>query len=111
MAKVLLKKFIKKSDYQLKETILDDQKETLVLDFDVNLVCGDRLVRYLVGLGAGKGSINSMLILRDSQSKQLQFQSLADSELSIDFLGGDMEKVIKDNLISITTEYPSSPIK
>lgn len=80
--------------------------DTLIVSLDVDLVYGNRAARYFGGFGAGKGSVDSTLIVSDPKTKEVKFKAVAASALSVGAFGGDMQGVLKSNIKKLIQQYP-----
>ncbi|MBP6013816.1 MAG: DUF4410 domain-containing protein [Alphaproteobacteria bacterium] len=54
---------------------------------------GSRALRYLVGLGAGKGKMTAEVVFLDAQSKEVA-KIHVEGEISMGFFGGDFDMAI-----------------
>ena len=71
---------------------------TLAVEIDTNVRYGNRALRYFVGFGAGKGTVNSTLSVTDAESGETKFQAESESSLSVGIGGGDMGRVLESNV-------------
>lgn len=104
-----LEGYLNDSHYRLVEKIPPDGEQVLVVDLDINLAYGNRALRYWVGFGAGKGGVNSVLIVADSKTGEEKFRAVAESDLAMGGFGGDMEGVLKANIKELVDQYPDAP--
>lgn len=104
-----LENYIKDSHYQLIDIAPTGPEAVLVANLDINVVYGNRALRYWVGFGAGKGSVDSLLIFTDSKTNEEKFRAVSESDLSIGGFGGDMEAVLKENIRELVDQYSETP--
>jgi hypothetical protein len=104
-----LEAYINESHYQLVEENQPDNPLLLIVDLDINIAYGNRAMRYWVGFGAGKGGVDSTLIVTDNITGQEKFRAVAESDLAIGGFGGNMEKVLKSNIKKLVDQYPEAP--
>lgn len=104
-----LEGYVNDSHYQLLTESPAADEKTLIMTLDINIVYGSRAKRYLVGFGAGKGSVDSVLTVSDSQTGEQKFRAVAESDLAMGVFGGDMEEVLKKNVRELVDQYPRAP--
>ena len=104
-----LEVYVRKSHYRLVELVNEDLWGTLVVNLDIDLAYGNRALRYWVGFGAGKGSVDSVLTVIDPMTRDEKLRVVAKSDLAIGGFGGDMEKVLKKNIKLLVEQYPPAP--
>jgi len=104
-----LEAYVDESHYQLVEEILPNTPKLLVVDLDINLAYGNRALRWAVGFGAGKGSVDSILVVTDSKTGEEKFRAVAESDLAMGGGGGDMQAVLKANIEKLIDQYPEAP--
>jgi hypothetical protein len=71
----------------------------------IDLVYGSRAMRYIVGFGAGSGSIVCNLKLKDISSGEIKLEMESHSKLSMGGLGGSMGAVIEANIEKTVDEF------
>lgn len=78
----------------------------LRFQLDMNIVYGNRAVRYFAGryTDTGRGSVRSMLKILDNQTEEVKYKVLVVSSLSKGRFGGSMESLIKENINNILSE-------
>src|SRR5262245_12835032 len=79
---------------------------TLIWNLDVEVQYGNRAMRYLVGFGAGKGSVHSTLVV-DDDAKSERYSAGVDSDLDIGAFGGDIGQVLHANLDKLLSTLPA----
>jgi hypothetical protein len=79
---------------------------TLIWNLDVDVQYGNRATRYLVGFGAGKGSVHSTLVIDDGAESE-RYRSGVDSDLDIGVFGGDISQVMHANLDKLLSTLPA----
>lgn len=79
---------------------------TLTWNLDIDVQYGNRALRYMVGFGAGKGHVRSTLVVEDG-AKQEKYRSGADSDLAMGGFGGDIGKVLRDNIHKLVGALPA----
>lgn len=105
-ARAELETYVNDSHYQLINKPPEDSEKALVANLDINLTYGNRAIRYFVGFGAGKGSVNSVLTVADSHTGEEKFRGVAESDLAMGAFGGDMQAILKDNIKQLIDQYP-----
>ena len=93
-----------KSRYRLIEE-LDSSSSPLVVETTIHIVYGSRALRYWVGFGAGKGSVVINMKLKESLSNEIKFELESKSNLSVGLFGGSMDKVIKNSIKKIVSQF------
>lgn len=88
------------------DAAVEDSGATLAVTLDMNIDWGSRALRYFVGFGAGKGTIQSTLTVKDAGSGVVKYQSSKESTLSMGVFGGSMESVVHDNIAGLLEEFP-----
>ena len=101
-----LENYVNDSHYKLLNQRPASTEKALIVNLDIDLVYGNRALRYWVGFGAGKGSVNSVLIVTDNQTGNEKFRAVSESDLSMGGFGGDMESVLKQNIRELVDQYP-----
>ena len=104
-----LESYVNDSHYQLLTDPPGATDKALIINLDIDIVYGSRALRYWVGFGAGKGSVDSVLTVSDNQTGEQKFRAMAESDLSVGGFGGDMEKVLKKNVSELVDQYPRAP--
>jgi len=84
------------------------EERVLTVSLDVDITYGNRALRYWAGFGAGKGGVDSVLTINDSQDQTEKFRAVADSDLSVGAFGGDIGKVFRKNIEGLLQQYPES---
>jgi len=79
--------------------------DSLTLQTTMRIVYGSRAARYLVGYGAGSGSISITMKLVDSTSGEVKLEVNGNSTLAIGLFGGDMDGVIRKNIKRVVNEF------
>ena len=79
--------------------------DSLTLQTTLRIVYGSRALRYMVGYGAGSGSISITMKLVDSTSDELKKEVHSNSTLAIGLFGGDMDGVIEKNIKRVVDEF------
>jgi hypothetical protein len=92
-----LEKVIKAAGYKLVAVSTAPAKGVLAFNLNFRVVYGSRSARYWGGFGAGKGSVNSTLEIRDSLTKEIKYSVQGASDLSVGGFGGSMEDTIREN--------------
>jgi hypothetical protein len=101
-----LESYVNESHYQLMNEAPVSGEKALVVNLDIDLVYGNRAARYWGGFGAGKGSVDSVLTVTDSQTGEEKFRAVAESDLAMGAFGGDMGSVLKGNIKQLVDQYP-----
>ena len=101
-----LEGYVNESHYQLLTEPPGADENALIIDLDIDMVYGSRAKRYWAGFGAGRGSVDSVLTVSDSQTGEQKFRGVAESDLSVGGFGGDMEAVLKQNVKELVDQYP-----
>jgi len=84
---------------------LDGDTETLSLEATMRIVYGSQAARYIVGFGAGSGSIDITVRLEDPLSHEIKAGMHSNSRLSIGVFGGDMDAVIEKSIKRIVDDF------
>lgn len=100
-----LENYIRESHYRLVDSVEAESGKVLIADINVNVVYGNRALRWAVGFGAGKGGVDSLLIVKDAQTGRIKFKATSDSDLSMGGGGGDIDAVLKDNIRKLIDQY------
>jgi len=100
-----LENHINSSKYTLLKSVSEDAEETLLLDLDVNVRYGNQALRWVIGFGAGKGGVDSVLTLKDAKNDEIKYKAHADSDLSMGPAGGSIESVLKENINELIKQY------
>ncbi|RLV60537.1 hypothetical protein D5018_06205 [Parashewanella curva] len=96
---------LQKNGYKISQS-MDTSNPQLLADLDINVKYGNRALRWLVGeFGAGKGRVHSILKLKDARTKTVVYHIESESDLRVGGAGGDMEKVLKNNIYKLMAEY------
>lgn len=101
-----LEGYVNDSHYQLMSEPPTGTEKALVAILDIDLVYGSRAARYWGGFGAGKGSVDSVLTVIDSQTGEKKFEAVAESDMAMGAFGGDMGAVLKKNIQDLVDQYP-----
>jgi hypothetical protein len=72
----------------------------------INITYGSQALRYWVGFGAGAGSIDVTLELRDASGNS-RYATNSRADLKIGAFGGDMPGVIRDSIQKAVSEFGS----
>ena len=104
-----LEAYVNDSHYQLLAEPPGAAEKALIINLDIDMVYGSRAKRYWVGFGAGRGSVDSVLTVSDSQTGEQKFRAVAESDLSVGGFGGNMEEVLKKNVRELVDQYPRAP--
>ena len=86
---------INKCDFDKLKAIPSD---TLLVDVDIDMIYGSRVLRGVVGFGAGSGHSTVTINLIDPQSKEIKFSTTEKENLSMGFFGGSMNGVVKRSI-------------
>ncbi|WP_226647755.1 hypothetical protein [Microbulbifer variabilis] len=100
-----LEEYARESNYQIVKSSSEAEGKTLLVDLDVNVQYGNRALRWAIGFGAGKGGVESVLTVKDSETGIIKFKAHADSDLSMGGAGGDIEAVLKKNIKALIDQY------
>jgi hypothetical protein len=100
-----LEEYLNSSKHKLITSLDEAQGNTLLVDLDVNVKYGNRALRWVAGFGAGKGGVDSTLIVKDAKTGQIKYKASADSDLSVGFAGGDIGSVLKENIKELIKKY------
>ncbi|MCP5007080.1 MAG: hypothetical protein GY941_24520 [Planctomycetes bacterium] len=103
-----LEGYIRESHYSLVDSVGTESEKVLIADIDVNVVYGNRALRWAVGFGAGKGGVDSLLTVNDAQTGKIKFKATSDSDLSMGGAGGDIDDVLKGNIRKLIDQYRKS---
>ena len=101
-----LEDYVNDSHYQLINQPPAINEKALIINLDIDLTYGNRALRYWVGFGAGKGGVDSVLTAIDSETGDEKFRATAESDLSVGAFGGDMEAILKQNIMELVDQYP-----
>ena len=74
------------------------------LSCNVQITYGNRALRYLVGFGAGTGSIQIDLKLLDQTGVE-RYATKSEADLAIGGFGGDMSAVVRDAIRKAVEEF------
>ncbi|GEM_PF-941337 len=85
-----------------------NRNETLIIDMDVEVVYGNRFLRWFVGFGAGRGKVDTVLTVYDAKTNKIKFKAVADSDLKGGNAGGDVGKLLQHNIRHLMKEYRNS---
>lgn len=87
----------------------DRKPGTLSFNVEVDIVYGSRGARYFsYGIGdAGAGTVKSVLRVIDLATGETRYQSVADSKLSLGYMGGSMRSTIEENIQKLMNHYPN----
>jgi Domain of unknown function (DUF4410) len=72
----------------------------------INVVYGNRALRYWVGFGAGAGSLTITIELKD-RSGNVQYATETKSDLAVGMFGGDMSAVARSAIQAAVKEFGS----
>jgi len=100
-----LSQHVESSKYNLLTSNKNMPPASLLYDLDVNIIYGNRALRWAVGFGAGKGGVHSTLTVRDANTAKIIYQGKGDSELKGGGLGGDMDAILKQNIAALLKRY------
>lgn len=81
---------------------------TLVVSSKLRIVYGSRAARWVVGFGAGKGSVELSLRLVDPGSRDEKLEVHGSARLSIGILGGSMDNTITDVIDQAAEDFADS---
>ena len=84
-----------------------DLQSSLLFDLDIDIVYGNRAARYFIGFGAGKGTMRSVLTVKDKATGKIVYSATGASDLTIGAFGGSMESVIKNGIDKILEGFPN----
>jgi hypothetical protein len=86
----------------------DRPVEMLAFNVDVDIVYGNRGLRYLSGgIGrAGQGRVATVLRVTDAATGETQYQSVSESNLNLGLFGGSMRLTIEENIQKLMNAYP-----
>ncbi len=93
-----IESYINASKFTLVQSLDDTKGDTLLIDLDVNVMYGNRALRWVVGFGAGKGGVDSTLTVKDAKTGEVKYRGHGDSDLSVGITGGDMGDVLEKNI-------------
>jgi len=85
-----------------------DAHAILVLACDVDVQYGNRALRWAVGFGAGKGSVRSTLVASNGWNGAELFRASVASDLDMSVTGGDMSKVVRENIAKAAAQLPNA---
>ncbi|GAB2896395.1 hypothetical protein ACCI51_04750 [Microbulbifer echini] len=100
-----LEQYVNGSKYTLINSLDEAEGNTLLVDLDVNVQYGNRALRWVVGFGAGKGGVDSVLTVKDSETGEVMYKANADSDLSMGGAGGDIGDVLEENIKELIKQY------
>ena len=103
-----IEQYVRGSSFQLVNQLPSDPERTLIINTDINVAYGNRALRYFVGFGAGKGGVDSTLVIVDAKTGAEKFKAVAESDLAIGGFGGDMGAVLRKNIRKLTDQIPGS---
>ncbi len=83
-----------------------DLQNSLLFDLDIDIVYGNRAARYFIGFGAGKGTMRSVLTVKDKTTGKVVYSATGASDLSVGAFGGSMESVIKNGIDKLLQGFP-----
>jgi len=92
----------------LVDTLEGNTGNTLTIDLDVNVQYGNRALRWAVGFGAGKGGVDSSLVVKDPETGAVKYKAQANSELTMGGAGGDIGDVLEKNIKKLIAQYKGS---
>ena len=72
----------------------------------INVVYGNRALRYWVGFGAGSGSLTVVIELKDKNGN-VQYATESKADLAVGALGGDMSDVARKAIQTAVKEFGS----
>tara|TARA_B110000908_G_C10217287_1_gene433417 strand:- start:921 stop:1577 length:657 start_codon:yes stop_codon:yes gene_type:complete len=104
-SKALLETYISNSKYNLVTSLGDAEGSTLLVDLDVNVLYGNRALRWAVGYGAGEGGVDSTLTVTDAVTEEVKYKSQADSNLTMGVAGGDVGDMLEENVQNLIQQY------
>lgn len=84
------------------------RNETLVIDMDVEVVYGNRFLRWFVGFGAGRGKVDTVMTVYDAKTNAVKFKAVANSDLKGGGGGGDVGKLLQNNIRHLMKQYRNS---
>jgi hypothetical protein len=84
---------------------LSSSPGSLSVETKIDLRYGNRAMRYMVGFGAGSGSIVCNLKLKDISSGEIKLEMESNSTLAIGAFGGSMGAVIEANIKKTVREF------
>lgn len=94
------------------KTLLNNRKISVTSDAQTSISCrintvyGSRALRYWVGFGAGKGSLEITIELKDS-SGVVKYATVTKADLAIGAFGGSMSKVARKAIQGAVAEFGS----
>lgn len=100
----IVKALTQKSKYRLIEGI-SLSPDALLVETSIHIIYGSRALRYWVGFGAGKGSVVINMKLKESSSSEIKLELESKSNLSVGAFGGSMDKVIKNSIKKIVSQF------
>lgn len=100
-----LNEYVSSSNYNLVTSLDGAEGDTLLMDLDINVQYGNRALRWVVGFGAGKGGVDSILTVKDAKTGEVKHKIHADSDLSIGSAGGDIGDVLEKNIRKLIEQY------
>ena len=101
---VIIRTLGQKSRYTIQEN-LASSPEPLSIDTTIRITYGSRALRYMVGFGAGTGSMVANIYLKDASSGEVKLQMESNSALSVGTFGGSMDKVVMDNVRELVGQF------
>lgn len=93
-----------KGTFSLLES-LSSSPDSLAVETKIDLRYGNRAMRYMVGFGAGSGSIVCNLKLKDISSGEIKLEMESHSTLAVGAFGGSMGAVIEANIKKAVDEF------
>ena len=105
-AREQLDTYVNSTDF--KKVGSNDRNETLIIDMDVEVVYGNRFLRWFVGFGAGRGQVDTVLTVTDARSNNIKFKAVANSDMKRGSFGGDVGKLLQNNIRHLMKQYRKS---
>ena len=72
----------------------------------IEIVYGNRALRYFIGFGAGAGHIQVDITLKDSNGI-VRYATNSKADLAVGVVGGDMSQVVQDTIETAVKEFGS----
>lgn len=76
------------------------------VECSIDVVYGNRALRYWVGFGAGSGHIHVTIELKDN-SGTVRYATKSDADLSVGVFGGDMSGAVRKTIRAAVKEFGS----
>lgn len=85
-------------------TVSNNTQATIVCR--INAVYGNRALRYWVGFGAGSGSLQVNIELKDNNGN-VRYATVSKAKLAVGAFGGDMSKVAREAIQTAVKDFGS----